>query len=560
MHRDQSSSRKRTRDHYDRRDEDRSTHSTHSSHSSQRRETDYSTKRHRSEHRERRRKTWDDPHNSPHVRQVFLNGQHAYECRTDLPFQRTLTSTSQRLQYRRRKGEEKTVIHWGQRKLLLSEIEFLSMYGKKGHPVVYAGAAPGTHISYLVELFPDFEFFLYDPAPFTVKESNRVFCHQQLFTDEVAEKFAGKQALFISDIRAADWSLLSEDETDAQVREDMESQQRWHLIMQPLKSMLKFRLSWKPGKTVYLKGDIYLPIWGPITTTEARLIPSDGLHEYDNTAYEEQMFFFNTVQRVGLYNHDVIGEGLDYCYDCKAEVETLKLYLETQRGRLGESQRDINDEVARLSANISKACASKRTLNDGNTDPELRKLGIAKRQWIKGVPAYIAAKEGLLSKTEEKEDVPVYSAAARAYMEKYGYSEGHGLGPDQKGIAKPISAYPTEVRRGLGFDKASYVGQNFTETENFATSKKVFEQATIPQDLSEASEATHPGKIQPVNSKDDSCDSGAKVAPMEASPVDESSEAESKKKDAQESSKPSPDNSESKGTDESVCGGDKITP
>lgn len=43
--------------------------------------------------------------------------------------------------------QQRSVIHWGQRKLLLSEIEFLTLYGEDGMWVVYAGAAPGTLLS-----------------------------------------------------------------------------------------------------------------------------------------------------------------------------------------------------------------------------------------------------------------------------------------------------------------------------------------------------------------------------------------------------------------------------
>ena len=57
--------------------------------------------------------------------------------------------------------------HWGQRKLLFSEIEFLTLYGHLAKTVVYAGAAPGTHINYLSkELFPEHKWVLVDPAPF----------------------------------------------------------------------------------------------------------------------------------------------------------------------------------------------------------------------------------------------------------------------------------------------------------------------------------------------------------------------------------------------------------
>jgi hypothetical protein len=52
---------------------------------------------------------------------------------------RFATDNSPRTKYQRRQGEAKTVDHWGQRKLLLSEIEFLTMYGDAEYTVVYAG-------------------------------------------------------------------------------------------------------------------------------------------------------------------------------------------------------------------------------------------------------------------------------------------------------------------------------------------------------------------------------------------------------------------------------------
>jgi hypothetical protein len=54
-------------------------------------------------------------------------------------FTRILHDHCDREKYRRRKGELKTVIHWGQRKLLLSEIEFLTNCGDQSSLVVYAG-------------------------------------------------------------------------------------------------------------------------------------------------------------------------------------------------------------------------------------------------------------------------------------------------------------------------------------------------------------------------------------------------------------------------------------
>ena len=109
----------------------------------------------------------------------------------------------------------------------------------------------------------------------------------------------------------------------------MEDQQRWHTLMRPRSSILKFRLSWTAGRTEYLAGEIRLPIWGPTATTESRLItpindPGTKV-AYDNTKYEQQMFHFNIHTRVALYHHNVPGQHVDgddlcHCFDCTSEV------------------------------------------------------------------------------------------------------------------------------------------------------------------------------------------------------------------------------------------------
>lgn len=128
---------------------------------------------------------------------MFLNKNAGYESKTDIAFERVLHETAPEGAYRRRKDEEKTVIHWGQRKLLLSEIEFLSLYGDQAKVVVYAGAAPGTHIKALANMFPDHKFVLVDPANFTVKNSSNILCRQEMFTDAVAAEFTGIDTLFV---------------------------------------------------------------------------------------------------------------------------------------------------------------------------------------------------------------------------------------------------------------------------------------------------------------------------------------------------------------------------
>ena len=95
--------------------------------------------------------------------------------------------------------------------------------------------------------------------------------------------------------------------------------------------MLKFRLPYDKERSEYLSGDIYLPVWGPQTTTECRLVTCKDepgkTREYDHEKFESQMFFFNVITRTALYTHDVKAEGMDRCYDCRAEVEILKNYI-----------------------------------------------------------------------------------------------------------------------------------------------------------------------------------------------------------------------------------------
>ena len=317
-----------------------------------------------------------------------------YKSRTDIEFSRLLPPDAPREKYRRRNREVKSVIHWGQRKLLLTEIEFLTLHGVPGATVVYAGAAPGTHTKYLVDLFPELKFVLVDPAPFSSKLKEGPTCcfRQELFTDELAREFTRlDNILFICDIRSCDRSLMSEHEYEHQIQQDMQTQQRWHDIIKPIKSMLKFRLPWTSDQTEYLAGDVYLQAFGPITTTETRLIPyGHSRVMWDHKKYEEQMFYFNTVTRVARYPHEMpvglAGHGLDYCYDCRSEVEILTQYLHKMQPGLHSEQ--LKQKFCEMTCACGRESAFNRTLMDANSDPDDKINGIRRRQWIKNKPAY----------------------------------------------------------------------------------------------------------------------------------------------------------------------------
>lgn len=72
--------------------------------------------------------------------------------------------------YRSRGREAKSAVHWGQRKLFLSELQLLALFARPGvkHWIVYVGAAPGSHLLFLDSLFSycRHEWLLVDPGAF----------------------------------------------------------------------------------------------------------------------------------------------------------------------------------------------------------------------------------------------------------------------------------------------------------------------------------------------------------------------------------------------------------
>jgi len=212
------------------------------------------------------------------------------------------------LKYHRRKDDQKLSVHWGQRKLFIGELQFLTLFWNPQEVpspiVVYAGAAPGIHIPFLSSLFPQMTFHLYDPASFLMDQHNeRIHLYNRKFDVSEAKRWAGrKDVFFISDIRTADYKIMSPEQNEAAIIEDMQNQACWYKIIKPVHALLKFRLPYpglgQPSKFKYLDGYIFKQVWAPQTTTETRLVPfGDNEVEYDILKYESQMFYHNTQIR-----------------------------------------------------------------------------------------------------------------------------------------------------------------------------------------------------------------------------------------------------------------------
>ena len=178
-------------------------------------------------------------------------------------FKRELTN--KQIPYFNRNLDYKKACHWGQLKLLLSEIEFLTICMNKYESIkdkykkiifIYIGAAPGNHIDYLQSLFPNIEFHLYDKSNFIVKNKD-IFVYNEYFTKQHAESWLFKKItekiflIFNSDIRRTP-------ATNEIVKEDMNFQLKCYNTMKPNLSMFKFRLPYDDDYTEYPEG-IILP-------------------------------------------------------------------------------------------------------------------------------------------------------------------------------------------------------------------------------------------------------------------------------------------------------------
>lgn len=263
-------------------------------------------------------------------------------------YSRILTSASPRLAYRKTYGLN-FAAHQGQRKLLLAEVDFLNVHGKASKVVVYAGASPGTHIQMLLELFPH-EFHLYDPRPITWQHP-RMTSYTQMFTDADAQQWAGKDVLFLSDIRAGE---DTDPNRDADIEAQMLAQQEWCRIMKPAMASLKFRLSWERPRLKYLSGTIHIQPWAPVRSSETRLWTNcKSSCTWDATRYDEQMFAHNVIVRPYIFDKSALTgkpaleyPGYDGCWDCYTERLIWEEYAASTHS--GESPIHYMKRVAAL--------------------------------------------------------------------------------------------------------------------------------------------------------------------------------------------------------------------
>jgi cap2 methyltransferase len=241
----------------------------------------------------------------------------------------------------KKSAEECGLEHWGQLKLLMSEIEFLTPFTDAARHsdnyscvVIYAGAAPGIHIPILRDLFPKFRYILIDPS-YSIIENGQYENIEVMkrkmdnkLAIELERRYSGR-ILFISDIRTPPRDEEDHIQHQLRIQTDMHSQRAWYKHLHPECSMFKFRLPWTTeifeSTTKYLEGNIHLQVYGPFFSHESRLIVGKGAasKKYDNTLYEKNMAYFNLNMRI---LQTIEGRN----YDRMASKEIIEKYLSRQ--------------------------------------------------------------------------------------------------------------------------------------------------------------------------------------------------------------------------------------
>jgi len=262
-------------------------------------------------------------------------------------------------------------VHIGQRKLLMSEIYFLTKYGHLSDCVVYAGAAGGHHIPYLATLFPKHKFYLWDPAPFAIAPTDRLEIHNKCFTDDVAAYYMDQSPLFICDVRSGSDDMQF-DEFEAEVHRNNQMQRRWIELMQPKMSMLKFRVPYNTPVSnayEYLDGELCIQTWAPPFSGETRLI-TDGSAKKIYHEYESKMHYVNTIIRPYVKYNTVLQPedfqrvaNISRSFDCSYEIYIWMLYADKEKIPNDKKSKWVADQMIHICKLLHRGLRNENSKN-----------------------------------------------------------------------------------------------------------------------------------------------------------------------------------------------------
>lgn len=260
-----------------------------------------------------------------------LSPEERAELALEVPFTRVLDDSARLLPKSR--ARPRLVARRDNRRRLLEQVEFLTRHGSLAPTIVVVGY-PGTHFSLVQQLFPKHEFRIWNAAVLHYPET----------LERAAQSLEQTPVLLI-------FALCGEHLEDGlQMQRDLTERLR------PLMALLQFQPPRGLAVFEYLDGVLFWPVWASADGGAVTLM-TDGANTraYEVEKHESALHRFNLCTRQQAYPHLLLRSvyGLDYCYDCAAEIHIWKSYLRSV-GRVAEPA-----SVATLMNHASIVCSER---------------------------------------------------------------------------------------------------------------------------------------------------------------------------------------------------------
>jgi hypothetical protein len=237
---------------------------------------------------------------------------------------------------------------------------------------------------------------------------HRFIIIEDVFTDELAQTLAKipQKTLFISDIRT---NPDKESPSTLDILWNSAMMYNWMKILKPFMFMIKFRCPFPPfdgvsyeeeyanllkeynertythddfakcdipfmdnfknGIFEFIKGDILVQAFAPITSTESRLIANSlEIIKYDIVEYEEKFFYFNNRMRSQQIWRSYLSPeiGIDNCHDCALMCFIFEEYYDKfvsgdnkeknkEKDNEKEKEREIKNMIKMLLKSINRS-------------------------------------------------------------------------------------------------------------------------------------------------------------------------------------------------------------
>nr|QBK93568.1 MAG: XRN 5'-3' exonuclease [Pithovirus LCPAC404] len=227
--------------------------------------------------------------------------------------------------------DHRTALHLEQRKILMSDIYFISKYGDKSIDILYVSHTSTIANKYMSHLLDQFEeinkIYIYMSSDEELKSNVDIVINNTFKDDDVVKwsKYA-KPFLFICDA-------------------DMFLQQRWYEKMKEnpnlFAAMLKFDINHSDESEYYVGNEIFFQCWNSLEPKSKIVVTNTPeslrIRKYNVLHYTKTFHYLNDIIREWkFFNHLVqIGRsdtpfGLDHCYDCALEVRIWAEYLDSR--------------------------------------------------------------------------------------------------------------------------------------------------------------------------------------------------------------------------------------